>query len=208
MSAIDTVNHLTTEAVDGTGVFDALMRTVDAHLESQFQKSRITGASYAQTYLGAMQAAMSTSLEFLVRKEVADLEADLLTQKILTEGWETQRVEAAKCKLDAEFDVLEQTVIKVQAETSLLNQKRTTEAAQTVAANVDPDSVIGKQRTLYQRQADGFLRDAEQKATKIMVDSWNVRRTTDSGVVADATNRLDDANIGNFVQQLLAGVTP
>jgi hypothetical protein len=65
--------------------------------------------------------------------------------------------------------------------------------------------VIGKQITLYQAQADGFKRDAEQKAAKIMVESWNARRATDEATVADGTNKLADAYIGQAITKLLAG---
>jgi hypothetical protein len=59
---------------------------------------------------------------------------------------------------------------------------------------------------LYKAQADGFVRDAEQKAAKIMADTWNVRRTTDEAVVADGTNKLSDANIGKAIGKLLTGI--
>lgn len=113
---------------------------------------------------------------------------------------------AQKCKLDAEYDVLVGTKLKVVAETSLLNQKVTTERAQTSAAAIDADSVIGKQISLYAAQTEGFKRDAEQKAAKTMIDTWNVRRTTDEGTEANATNMLNDSAIGRAVQKLLEGV--
>jgi hypothetical protein len=113
---------------------------------------------------------------------------------------------ATECKLRAEYDVLLETKTKTAQETALLGQKVATERAQTVGGGVDADSVIGKQKTLYQAQADGFKRDAEQKAAKLLVDSWNVRRTTDSGTVADATNMLNDATVGRAVKAVLAGV--
>jgi hypothetical protein len=99
-----------------------------------------------------------------------------------------------------------ETKLKTAQETALLGQKVASERAQTVGAGVDADSVIGKQKSLYQAQADGFKRDAEQKAAKLLVDSWNVRRTTDSGTVADGTNMLNDATVGRAVKAVLAGV--
>ena len=111
-----------------------------------------------------------------------------------------------KCKLDAEFDVLKTTDLKLKAETSLLTQKIVTEKAQTLALGVDDNSVVGRQKQLYKAQTDGFTRDAEQKAAKLLVDTWNVRRTTDEGTVADAINMLNDATIGRAVSKLLAGV--
>lgn len=110
------------------------------------------------------------------------------------------------CKLDAEFDVLQATKLKVSGETGLLNQKISTEKAQTVGAGVDPDSVIGKQKQLYQAQADGFIRDAEQSTAKIMADTWMARRTTDEATQANPTNRLDDASVGRAINKLLQGI--
>jgi hypothetical protein len=66
--------------------------------------------------------------------------------------------------------------------------------------------VLGKQKLLYAAQTNGFTRDAEQKAAKILVDSWNVRRTTDDATVADSNNMLNDVTIGRFVNKLAAGV--
>ena len=71
---------------------------------------------------------------------------------------------------------------------------------------VDENSVVGRQKLLYKAQTDGFSRDAEQKAAKLLVDSWSTRRATDEGTVADATNMLNDATVGRSVKKLLAGV--
>lgn len=226
--------ELTEGTTDGSGVFDVLMASVKAHLEQEFQKSRLRGPEYAEVYLGSLQAVMSQSLQFLLAKEKAELEADLLreqiatqikqtsllqaqedklaadidlgAQQILSEVQNTDLITAQKCKLDAEYDVLMLNKDKVTAETGLLAQKKATERAQTVELGVDVGSVIGKQKTLYERQADGFTRDAEQKAAKTLIDTWNVRRTTDTGTVADSTNMLDDATVGRVVNTLLSGV--
>lgn len=111
-----------------------------------------------------------------------------------------------QCKLQAEYDVLMESKLKTASETILLTQKTATEKAQITSLGVDDNSVIGKQKALYAAQTDGFKRDAEQKAAKLMVDSWNVRRTTDEGTVADATNMLNDAAVGRAVAKLLSGV--
>ena len=108
--------------------------------------------------------------------------------------------------MDAEFDLLQTTNLKTVEEKQLLLWKTNTEKAQTLNAGVDDNSVIGKQKALYAAQTSGFTRDAEQKAAKVMVDSWNVRRTTDEGTVADGTNMLNDAAVGRAVNRLLSGV--
>lgn len=193
------VPEFTEATLDGQGIFDVLMRSTKAHLEDEFQKGRIKGSEYATVYLGAMQYVMQTSLEFLLQKRRAALEAVLLEYKITTETKQ-------QCKLDAEFDLLQGNVLKAAAETTLLGQKTVTERAQVQAIGTDEDSVIGKQKALYTAQTTGFQRDAEQKAAKILADSWGVRRSTDEGEQANETNMLDNATIGRAINKLLSGV--
>ena len=197
---------LTTQAVDGTGVFDVLMRANKAHLEQEYNKGRLRGAEYASVYLGSLEAVLNASVNFLLQRDKATLEGQLLTQKVLNAVIEGEVLTGQKCKLQAEFDVLMATKLKTDQETMLLQWKVQTEKAQTTGAGVDVDSVVGKQKALYAAQTTGFTRDAEQKAAKIMVDSWNVRRTTDEGTVADGTNNLNDAAVGRAVTALLTGV--
>lgn len=222
-----TLTDLTQATVDGTGVFDVLMRANKAHLESEFQKNRIKGAEYATVYLGSLESVMSGAIQFLLQKDKMALEAQLVARQImlaevevikanaqveeiraktLNLGAELLVLQAQKCKLDAEFDLLQSTNLKTAEEIQLLVWKTNTEKAQTLGTGVDENSVIGKQKALYGAQTSGFTRDAEQKVAKVMVDSWNVRRTTDEGTVADGTNMLNDAAVGRAVTKLLSGV--
>lgn len=134
------------------------------------------------------------------------IQRNLLSQQVVNAGIEATVLQGQKCKLDAEFDLLQEQKLKAAQETLLLAQKVLTEKAQTQATGTDPESVLGKQKALYQAQATGFTRDAEQKAASIMVDSWRIRRTTDTGTIADSTNMLSDAAIGRAVNKLLSGV--
>jgi hypothetical protein len=96
--------------------------------------------------------------------------------------------------------------LKSAGEIELLAQKTATEKAQILAIGVDSDSVVGRQKSLYVAQTNGFARDAEQKVADIMVKTWSVRRTTDEATVADATNKLNDATIGRAVDKLMTGI--
>lgn len=133
-------------------------------------------------------------------------QADKTQKETLNVAKEMDILIAQECKLKAEYDLLAQNTLKAAQEILLLAQKVETEKAQTLSTGVDPDSVIGRQKALYLAQADGFKRDAEQKAAKIMVDTFNVRRTTDSATQANADNMLQDTDIGRAINQLLTGV--
>jgi len=114
-------------------------------------------------------------------------------------------LDGQKCKLDAEFDLLQSEKLKSISETALLTQKGATERAQTTALGVDEDSVIGKQKSLYGAQTAGFARDAEQKAAKLLADTWSVRRTTDEGTGANDAG-LGDASIAAVISKLRTGI--
>lgn len=114
---------------------------------------------------------------------------------------------AEECKLRAEYDVLMESKLKTAQEVALLSQKVITERAQTSSVGVDDGSIIGRQKLLYKAQADGFKRDAEQKAAKILVDTWATRRTTDEDTPATSTNGLHDASIGQVINKLLQGLS-
>lgn len=243
-----TLADLTSSTLEGTGVFDVLMRANKAHLDAEFTKGRIKGSEYSTVYLGSLQQVLQTSIQFLLQREKQNLEAQLLVQQIEVAKAEVEIAQqnalkipgeiallgaqklqseaqtalinqqklnavtegtvlvAQECKLKAEFDVLKSTDLKTQQETNLLTQKTATERAQTQAVGVDENSVVGRQKALYVAQTNGFSRDAEQKVAKLMIDTWNVRRTTDSGTVADSTNKLDDITVGRAVNKMLTGV--
>ena len=263
-----TVNDLTTATIDGTGVFDRLMTAGAAHIESQFNKSRIQGADYATVYLGLINASMNSAINFLMNKDKIALEANLIaaqiklteaqiartevevrklevemeklevekeliivnkakinkeiefiSQQIITEkaqvsdegvednsviGRQKSLLAAQTCKAKSEYDLTLVTKEKVTKESELLVQKTITEKAQTLELGVDENSLIGRQKSLYTAQINGFKSDKIQKGTKLMIDSWQARRMTDDGVVADDVNKLGDSHVGQAVTNLLA----
>lgn len=208
------------DTLTGTGVFDELMKASAAHITAEYKAGRIKGSDYATVYLGGLQAVLAQSVQFLLTRQQADKQAELLAQQALTEQQQqallTQQTAnavtentvlvAQECKLDAEFDLIMEQKLKTIAETALLNQKKVTEQAQTDGTGVGVNSVIGKQTLLYQRQADGYLRDAEQKAAKMMADTWSVRMTNDPGTLYDAVNHLSDADVGRAISSMLTGI--
>lgn len=208
-----TTDQLTEATLAGNGVFDTLMRANKAHLDAQYDQGRLRGPEYAQVYLGSLQAVLAAATQFLLAQQKTSAEVALVeAQRLLVEQQTANAVAenavlvAQECKLRAEYDVTILNKALVTAQTSLTNQKTASEKAQTISVGVDADSVIGKQKTLYQAQTDGFKRDAEQKAASLLVDTWKARRMTDEATVADGTNLLNDATIGRAITKVLAGV--
>jgi len=145
---------------------------------------------------------------------VVGKQEDLLDEQILTEEQNTALVTKNVIKAQSEIDLLDQkeltevqSTLKVTAETGLLSQKTDTEKAQILdtvnAAAVV--GVIGKQKDLYTAQENGFARDAEQKVLKILLDTWNVQRTTDYANV-DAFTEIADTSLGAVVTKAKTGI--
>ena len=73
---------------EGTGVFDIIMKAANENIKIQNQTSRITGAEYAEVYLGTMHTAISEAMRFLLNKdqstkdlEVKQANIDLLNRQ-------------------------------------------------------------------------------------------------------------------------------
>ncbi len=73
---------------EGTGVFDIIMKAANENIKIQNQMTRITGAEYAEVYLGTMQTAISEAMKFLLNKdqstkdlEVKQANIDLLNRQ-------------------------------------------------------------------------------------------------------------------------------
>ena len=246
---------LTTKVVNGTGIFDELMTTVNAHLANQFDKNRITGNNYAEVYLGQLSVVLPQAVLFLTERdkaylnnlliqsqiklsdaqiilaekqaELADANIALAQQDLLLKEQELlnqqkqlelmaqqvalaeKQVELAEKELlqkDKELEMLDKQIAVANAQVGLTEQKTKTELAQ-INDNVDGQpvgGVIGAQVALYKQQKDGFLRDAEQKALKILTDTWITRKTVDDGTPLPVG--MDTASLDSVITKVKTGI--
>ena len=64
----------------GTGVFDVLMNAVNKNIDGQYLKGRITGSDYANVYLGAMQAVLAQSVDYVMKEKVTESQIDNMAE--------------------------------------------------------------------------------------------------------------------------------
>ncbi len=95
---------------------------------------------------------------------------------------------------------------KANAETSLLDQKKITEYAQTDLAAVGTaaaTSVLGKQKALYEQQTIGFKRKAATDALRINADMWITAQTQTESVVPGSTaTLLSEKGLYNMLKEV------
>jgi len=142
------VTDLTAATLEGTGVFDVLMRANKAHLEAEFTKGRIKGAEYATVYLGSLNQVMQIALQFLLTKEKTDLEAQLLEKQILLAQ---KQIDKATAELT-----------QIAAQTELINQQKANLIAE--AANIPKQGLV----------LDAQKLQITQQTTNLLAESLNI----------------------------------
>ena len=190
---------LTTKVVNGTGIFDELMTAAHAHLDQEWGKQRITGTQYAEVYLGQMTAVLQQSVAFLVQRDAIYLN-NLLTQA------QIDKANKELALLDKQIELIEAQIASQEANNVLIAQKVKTEKAQ-IQDTVDGEAVVGvtgAQTALYKQQKEGFIRDAEQKALKIISDTWITRKTVDDGT--PLPTGFDTSAVDAFTRKVADGV--
>lgn len=101
ISAIDNA-ALTTGVLEGTGVFDLMMRAVKAHLKVELTAGRITGDQYTKAYVATTTQALQTAVAFLLGRDQAYWQNLLLQSQAQAAqvGLVTERVKLAIAKVE------------------------------------------------------------------------------------------------------------
>jgi hypothetical protein len=165
MTAI-TIANLTQSTVEGTGVFDLLMRANKAHLEAEFAKGRIKGSEYATVYLGSLQAVMQTAFQYvlqenktnqdmlLMEKQITLLQSqiDLANQQKSNLVAEAANIPKQGQLLDAQKAQVEgQTLLTAQQKTNLVDELLTT-AKQRAKLDQDTANALAENGILVQNR--------------------------------------------------------
>ena len=204
-----TIDDITSGSVTGTGIFDKLMATVAAQLQSEFQADRITKSDYGQVYVSALNATLAQAIQFLLTKDQAAIQAaTLVTQLELLELQKAQlqlqneKLALEKLQTEQQTLLIASQVLTDAAQRGLIEQKTITETAQTQDGYA---GIVGQQKALYAAQTTGFTRDAEQKAAKLALDILATQLSTDDSMTVENTN-MHPAAIGAMVRKLCDGI--
>jgi septal ring factor EnvC (AmiA/AmiB activator) len=169
----------------GEGLFDQLMQAVKHHLDIEYKANRITKDTYAKVYLGAMEAALGNTTQYLlgnllIGEKKAQAEADIAKTEAETRQieWTTDYLLPAQlAKLQAETALISEQILLTQAQVAKTNKeiefltaKILTEQANTDETIADLGSLVGRQIDLLRIQGLGFAGDLEAKAAKMHAD--------------------------------------
>ncbi len=200
---------LAQEQIDQTKQQTALVTAQIAKMEAD------TDISVKQLTIMDEQLAQMVQQTALTVKQIDKADADILiaTKQLLVMDAQIAQVTSQTRISDQQLinTTNENTTItkgqnKLDAEIGILNQKQLTEEAQIkdVVNGANVEGILGKQSALYGKQADGYTRDSEQKAAKILIDTWTVQRSTNE--LLDPYPSFTNTKIEPVIQKLIAGV--
>ncbi len=137
---------LTTRVVEGSGVFDALMAGIAAHLRKEFDQNRITGQQYTEAFVSAAAGAMSTATQFLLGRDQAYWQAITaqLQARALEVGVVTARVQLETAK--AQLAVARTQALTAEAEFALTKLKLSTENVTYCSAKYNLENILPLQK--------------------------------------------------------------
>ena len=193
---------VTDGTVTGNGIFDIWMRTLGAHLKREYAEQRITGDEYAKAYISLMNNLLNTAVGFLTQ----DAQLAMAKEKL---AYELQLLDAQVNLANKELAIKDKDLALKEKQVALAEaQLKAAEAQYKDTVDGQPvGGVLGKQMKVYDAQAKGFKDNALQAATKIMVDTWNIRRQTEESLQTTADSKLYDGNIGNAIAEMFSSVS-
>ena len=194
--------QVTDGTLTGNGIFDTWMRALGAHLKREYAEQRITGDEYAKAYIALMNNLLNAAVGFLTQ----DAQLAMAQEKL---KYELQLLDAQVKLADKELALKDKDLALKEKQVALAEaQLKAAEAQYKDTIDGQPvGGVLGKQMKVYDAQAKGFKDNALQAATKIMVDTWNIRRQTDESLQTTADSKLYDGNIGNAVAEMFSSVS-
>ncbi len=104
-----TVAELTQGAVAGDGIFDKIMSTVSAHIESQYTKGIIGKSEVASVYIAAIQSVLPQSVAFLLQSANSYWQARLVQIQ-------AQNAWLERAKINASLKLVQLEIYRTQAE--------------------------------------------------------------------------------------------
>lgn len=158
-----TNEDLTTRVVDGSGVFDALMSGIAAHLKKEYEQNRITGQQYTEAFVAAATGAMGTATQFLLGRDQAYWQAITaqLQARALEIGVVTARVQLETAK--AQLAMARTQALTAEAEYGLTKMKIATEDQTYCLALVQTETAQFNLDKILPEQWDGLKLDNDTK---------------------------------------------
>ena len=185
---------------EGTGIFDIIIKAANENIKIQHKTSRITGAEYAEVYLGTMQSAISEAMKFVLQNDTLAKELELKEAQIAKINAERDLVNAQIAAFGAqeakELELKQAQINKLTADKALTDAQTLAYPAQQAKdievkqANID----------LLNRQKEGFDDNKYQKLFEAQMNAWALMFS--SGLLTDKPTIISNDSASSLYNTL------
>jgi len=218
------VQDITSDLANNTGVLDELMFSLQEKLDTQYENGRIKGSDYSKVYLGSVEAVLQQSIIFLLGKQQADKQAELLSAQTEIALEEAKlipkkglQMDADIAKTNAEIALIQQNTLNAEKEGAILSRnldKLSTEIS-LLNAEITNKSIEGN---LLREQIDKTSaetnriiaetsiigKELEIKAQELIIRQNEAKiKLYELSTVLPTENRLKEAQINKLEKELL-----
>lgn len=185
-------NTVTTEDVDGTGVFDIYMRAGMNQLMTQYDQDRIKGADFAAAYTAMVQLMMTEANKFVIALVQAEIAAKMFPIQYLNSQYQAALSKEQAKKMIHESDLVCQQVAELKENGAV---DRELKRKQTITQT--------KQAELYQRQKQGFDEKYKTDLFTQAVNAWSVQAAQVLSVTDATIPELSGKLTGDMISDAL-----
>ena len=189
----------TTFEVTGDGVFDKIMRTLNAHMLAQYKAQRLKAENFATVYVGVVPTVLQESMKFIMQKDnlLKDLEVKQANIDVL---------EVQKDNLLKELEVKDANIgLIIQQTANLLKEDALKDANLDLLIqqkdNLVKDNLVKDANIeLLDRQREGFDDNKHQKLFEAQMNAWALMFS--SGILETKPKIINDDAVSTLYTTL------
>ena len=189
------ISDITSGTVAGSGVFDTLMRAVNAQIESQYEQQRISGSDYSALYTEVLKHTMSLSVDTNFLKQKQAYELTLMERQISLAEEEIQIAVLNQDKIRADIDLTTEQTAAITKDIELKQQQILLAAEEVLIAKAKLIN-IPKEGLVLDKQSEQL----EQQTANLTLEADNIPK---QGLMIDKQTAQVNQQTSNLVAESL-----
>ena len=160
-------------AINSAGYFVELMTSFNRYISEEYKQNRLTGAQYAEVYLGGMQANLQAAMQYAQHQDAQNLQEQLAQEQLAKQDeWKIAELDLQQQKLDLEQELNETQKALIRAQTQAFKAKHNKELAKlvfdvvTIGVTQEQMNILAGPNPIF-----GSLQPAQEYAKAVWVDT-------------------------------------
>ena len=181
-----------------TGVFDAISQSIKDLLQTEFDKGRITGAAYAETFVRLIEASLANSTQFLLQRDISYWQS----RKGFYDAW---AVKAQTELTKHNIALIQMQQLNQQTEFAAAKMRVMVDKEQYVTAVVQRDLVVPKQLEAQDSQIAVNTKQLDVLTAQIAGQEAQTALTTEQTATQAVQTSLSEYQLSYVLPAQVAG---